>query len=169
MIITNCEPRDLATILKLYDAARALQAERKMVVWPVFENSLMKKEIAEKRQWKLVMDNEIACNWAITFSDKEIWEEKDQDDSIYIHRIASSPAFRGQRFIRNIVLWAKNYANEHGKKFVRLDTLGHNSRLIQHYTEAGFNFLGVVRLADTSNLPLHYQREPACLLFEIVV
>ena len=109
----------------------------------------------------------MACNWAITFSDKEIWEEKDQNDSIYIHRIATNPAFRGQRLVKNIVAWAKNYAREHGKKFVRLDTLGNNTRLIQHYTEAGFNFLGVVRLADVSKLPLHYHREPDCLLFEL--
>lgn len=167
MLITNCEPRDLETILKLYEAARALQAERKMVVWPVFENTLMEQEITDKRQWKLVIDNEMACNWAITFSDKEIWEEKDQNDSIYIHRIATNPAFRGQRFIKNIVAWARDYACNQGKKFIRLDTLGNNKRLIRHYTDAGFNFLGVVQLADTSKLPLHYQREPDCLLFEM--
>ena len=167
MIITNCEPGDLKTILMLYEAARVLQTERKMVVWPILDNSLMEQEITEKRQWKLMINNEMACNWAITFSDKEIWEEKDQNDSIYIHRIATNPAFRGQRLVKNIVAWAKNYAREHGKKFVRLDTLGNNTRLIQHYTEAGFNFLGVVRLADVSKLPLHYHREPDCLLFEL--
>ena len=103
----------------------------------------------------------------LPFQIKKFGEEKDQNDSIYIHRIATNPAFRGQRLVKNIVAWAKNYAREHGKKFVRLDTLGNNTRLIQHYTEAGFNFLGVVRLADVSKLPLHYHREPDCLLFEL--
>jgi ribosomal protein S18 acetylase RimI-like enzyme len=167
MVIANCEPRDLEAILKLYEAARVLQAERKMVVWPFFENSLMEQEIAEKRQWKLIVNSEMACNWAITFSDKEIWEEKDQNDSVYIHRIATNPAFRGQRFVNTIVDWARNYAREQGKKFVRLDTLGNNTKLIQHYSAAGFNFLGVVQLRDTSKLPLHYQLERDCLLFEL--
>ena len=167
MIIRNCEPADLENILSLYESARALQAERKMVVWPEFENNLMEQEIVENRQWKLVIENEIACNWATTFSDKNIWEEKDNNDAVYIHRIATNPAFRGKRFVKNIVDWAKRYAKAHDKKFVRLDTLGNNTRLIQLYTEAGFNFLGVVKLADVSKLPLHYHREPDCLLFEL--
>jgi len=169
MIITNCEPGDLGIILDLYESARALQTEKKMVVWPVFENSLMEQEISERRQWKLMIDNVLACNWAITFSDKDIWEEKDKNDAIYIHRIATNPVFRGQRFVKNIVEWARDYAREQGKKFVRLDTLGNNTRLIRHYTDAGFNFLGIVRLLDTSKLPLHYQREPDCCLFELEV
>lgn len=167
MIIINCEPGDLASILKLYEAARVLQTERKMVVWPVFENSLMEQEILEKRQWKLMIENEMACNWATTFSDKDIWGEKDQNDSIFIHRIATDPAFRGRRFVKSIVDWARHYAKQNGKKYVRLDTLGNNTKLIQHYTEAGFDFLGIVRLSDVSKLPLHYHREPDCLLFEL--
>lgn len=167
MTITNCEPADLNTILRLYAAARALQAERKMVVWPVFESSLMEQEIMENRQWKLVIENDVGCVWATTFTDKDIWEEKDKNDAVYIHRIATNPAFRGRRFVKNIVDWAKIYAKANDKKFVRLDTLGNNTRLIQLYTEAGFNFLGVVRLADVSKLPLHYHREPDCLLFEL--
>ena len=47
-----------------------------MVVWPIFEKSFIEKEINELRQWKLVIEDIIACNWAITFADKEIWERK---------------------------------------------------------------------------------------------
>jgi hypothetical protein len=47
-----------------------------------------------------------------------------------------------------------------------LDTLGNNVKLIEHYTNAGFQFLGIFDLKNTSALPLHYQNTPACL-FEI--
>lgn len=120
------------------------------------------------RQRKIVDGSEILCNWAITFNDIEIWEEKDRDDSIYIHRICANPEFRGNRYIDDqIVTWAKPYAQSIGKRFVRLDTLGYNKKLIEHYSSAGFHFLGMHRLTNTSSLPQHYQDEPNCCLFEI--
>jgi len=167
MKIENCLLTDIDTILSLYQSARDLQTQKKMVVWPVFERSLIEKEISEQRQWKLMADDTIACNWAITFHDKEIWGEKDKDDSIFIHRIATNPEMRGNRHVDKIVDWAKGYAKQKGKNFVRLDTLGNNTGLINHYTSAGFKFLGITKLEDTTNLPGHYQTEPNCCRFEI--
>ena len=164
--IENCLMDDADNILSLYQSARDLQTSKAMVVWPMFEKSFIAKEINELRQWKLVIEEFIVCNWAI-ISDKEIWEEKDKNDSIYIHRIATNPAFRGHRYINKIVQWAREYAKQNGKQFVRLDTLGNNTKLIEHYTSAGFQFLGMFELTDTSNLPGHYQKEPNCCLFEI--
>jgi ribosomal protein S18 acetylase RimI-like enzyme len=68
-------------------------------------------------------------------------EERDQDAAIYIHRIATNPDFRGHNFVGILVEWAKEYARSIEKDFVRLDTLG-NIKLIEHYTNAGFDFLG---------------------------
>ena len=169
MEIQNCTLADADKILELYEAAMALQTEKKMVIWPRFEKSFIEKEIREKRQWKLIMEDQIACNWAITFEDKEIWGEKDQNDSIYIHRIATNPAFRGNKFINSIVAWAIDYASSIRKQYIRLDTLGNNAKLIQHYTSAGFEFLGMHLLSDTKNLPDHYKKEPNCCLFELKV
>jgi len=167
MEIKNCTLTDIDEILLLYEAARNLQTQRKMVVWPAFSPSFIEKEIKEARQWKLVSENRIVCNWAITFNDVEIWGEKEKNDAIYIHRICTHPAFYGNRFIYTIVDWAKTYAFKLGKRFVRLDTLGNNTKLIEHYTSAGFTFLGIFRLPDTTNLPGHYQLEPDCCLFEL--
>ena len=165
--IENCVMDDITVILLLYEEARTLQTQKGMVVWPLFEKEFIEREIKELRQWKLVINNTIACNWAITFDDKDIWGNKDKNDSIYIHRIAANPGFRGNRFIDKIVEWTRQYAAQLGKQFVRLDTLGNNTGLIKHYTSAGFQFLGMFELADTSNLPGHYQEEPNCCLFEI--
>jgi ribosomal protein S18 acetylase RimI-like enzyme len=165
--ISNCILEDSDRILSLYQSARDLQIQKGMVVWPIFEKDFIEKELSEQRQWKLVIDDAIACNWAITFSDKEIWGEKDKNDSIYIHRITTNPIFRGNRYIDKIVTWAKEFAKQRNKQFVRLDTLGNNTKLIEHYTSAGFQFLGMFELTDTSNLPGHYQNEPNCCLFEI--
>jgi hypothetical protein len=169
MEIRKCSMSDVQDILLLYEAARNLQTQKKMVVWPGFDRSFIEKEVQEERQWKLISDESFVCNWTITFEDKEIWGERDKGDSIYIHRICTNPTRRGNRYIDTIVEWSKKYARQINKQFVRLDTLGNNTRLIEHYTSAGFDFLGMYKLTDTASLPKHYQREPNCCLFEIAL
>ncbi len=169
MEIQNSNINDIDDIYRLYGLASAYQREKKtVVVWPEFERTLIETEIAENRQWKLLIDGTITCVWATTFSDAQIWEDKNEDPAVYIHRIATNPDFRGHHFVQIIVDWAKEYAKEHQKKFVRLDTLGNNTGLIALYASVGFNFLGLFDLKNTSELPAHYQDAPACL-FEIVL
>jgi ribosomal protein S18 acetylase RimI-like enzyme len=127
---------------------------------------MVETEIAENRQFKLLINNEIACIWAIAFSDKQIWEERNKDTAVYIHRIATDPKFRGNNFVADIVTWAKEYVKQKKIQFIRLDTLGNNIKLIAHYKNAGFDFLGLFNLKNTDRLPDHYQLAPVCL-FEI--
>ncbi|GHB66896.1 GNAT family N-acetyltransferase [Persicitalea jodogahamensis] len=167
MKITNSTKADIPEIFRLYAEAAAHQAKvGATVVWPTFERQLVATEISEKRQWKMMIEEEIACVWAITFEDEQIWEERNADPAIYIHRIATNPDFRGQNFVTRIVDWAKVYAQSRGKEYVRLDTIGENLPLIQHYTKAGFNFLGMFQMKNTDGLPAHYESGEVAL-FEI--
>jgi ribosomal protein S18 acetylase RimI-like enzyme len=167
MIIEHCTLTDISEIFRLYKIATEYQKSIKaVVIWPEFEYRLVETEIKENRQWKLLIDDQIACVWATTFSDEKIWEERNADPAIYIHRIATNPQFRGNNFVKIIVEWAKDYAKIKSKNYVRLDTLGNNIRLIDYYKSAGFDFLGMFNLKDTSGLPAHYHNTPACL-FEI--
>ena len=158
---------DLDEIFDRYtDAANFQRTKETVVVWPDLESALVKNEIAEGRQFKLLIEGKIACVWAIAFHDPQIWEERDKDPSIYIHRIATHPEARGQQMVKKIVDWAKGYAKKKQKKFVRLDTLGENTRLIAYYQEMGFDFLGMFPMKNTAGLPAHYHTAPVCL-FEI--
>ena len=167
MTIKNVSIVDIDEVFRLYKIASEYQREKKkVIVWPNFDRNMVETEITEKRQFKMLIENEVVCIWAITFSDEQIWEEKNKDNAIYIHRIATSPNFRGKKMVAKIVDWAKQFADEKEIQFIRLDTLGNNTRLIEHYKEAGFDFLGMHTLKNTSNLPEHYQEAPVCL-FEI--
>lgn len=167
MNITNSTKKDIPEIFRLYKLGTELQ--KKVFPgnqWPEFDQELIAIEIAEKRQFKLIIENRIACVWAITYNDVDIWEEKENDSSIYIHRITTNPDFRGNNFVKKIVDWSIDFANKQNKKFIRMDTCGKNDRLINHYKKCGFDFLGMNTLKNASNLPSHYHNAEVCF-FEI--
>ncbi|TFG73817.1 MAG: GNAT family N-acetyltransferase [Flavobacteriales bacterium] len=136
--------------------------------WPIFERSMVETEIKEQRIWKIEVDGALACVWTITFADPQIWEHSDDDQAIYIHRIATNPVFRGKNLVSDIVIWAKEYCVSKKKHFIRMDTCGYNTRLIAHYQNCGFDFLGISKLSHTDNLPSHYHNAEVCF-FEIVL
>lgn len=163
MEIQNSTLADIDTIFKLYKYATDFQKSKKTVVqWPTFERSMVETEILENRQWKLIIDNEVACVWATTFSDPQIWEARNEDPAVYIHRIATNPAFRGKDLVKKIVDWAKKYGFENSKNFIRLDTCGNNQKLIEYYQKCGFNFLGIWQLQNSDALPRHYHNADVC-------
>jgi len=168
MKIINSTPDDIDEIFRLYKIASDYQKTKYIVHFPEFERELVETEIKEKRQWKISIDNNFACIFATTFSDPLIWEEKDKGDSVYIHRIATNSDYRGNNFVGDIVVWAKGYAKENNKKFIRLDTVGDNKKLIEHYKKCGFTFLGLKELINTKGLPEHYNLGTIAL-FEITL
>lgn len=166
--VQNSDIKDIDEIFRLYKAATDFQKTKFSVHWPEFDRILIETEISENRQWKIVRDGKIACVWATTFTDPQIWEERDEDPSVYIHRIATNPDFRGQNLVVTIVEWTKIYAKENNKQFVRLDTVGNNQGLIHHYNTCGFDFLGLVKLRSTEGLPAHYDNATVSL-FQILI
>jgi GNAT superfamily N-acetyltransferase len=163
--IQPSDAADLQAILELYGHASALQREKEMVTWPEIPPSLIKQEIAEQRQWKMIIDNQIACIWVIAFDDPLIWGEKNKDPAVYIHRIANAPDFRGQGLVEFVVKAVDDMACKMRLDFMRLDTVGQNPGLIKHYTGHGFQYLGAYTLPSTEGLPGHYNDGPV-LLFE---
>ncbi|WP_435354544.1 GNAT family N-acetyltransferase [Emticicia sp. SJ17W-69] len=168
MQILNSSFEDIDAIFGLYDDAISFQKTKFNKHWQGFERSLIETEISENRQWKIVIDDKIACIFAVTFEDELIWGEKSNEPAIYIHRIVTNPSFRGNNFVVHIINWAKVFCKKNGKQFVRMDTWGDNEALIQHYVRCGFHFLGLTTLQRSEGLPKHY--EGACLsLFEIKI
>jgi ribosomal protein S18 acetylase RimI-like enzyme len=161
--IQNSTLQDVPNIFRLYEIATAFQKAKSQCHWSVFENQLIETEINELRQWKLTQQGQTACVWATTFEDPKIWEERNNDPAVYIHRIATDPVFRGQNLVSKIIDWSKTYAAANGKKYVRLDTVGENQGLIDYYTKCGFDFLGLRQLKDTEGLPAHYQNATVSL------
>lgn len=166
MIAVKSEPADIDEIFRLYRNATELMRAKGIISWPEFDREMVVTEIQEGRQWKFLLNGEIACIWAITYSDPEIWGDRNADPSVYIHRIATHVDFRGNGFVSHIVDWAKEHSRSKNLRYIRLDTVGENHGLIHHYTKHGFSYLGLSKLNDTANLPAHYH-DATVSLFQI--
>ncbi len=155
--IQNSIMSDMDEIFRLYRLATDFQKSKFTSHWPKFDRTLVETEISEHRQWKLMIDGVVACVWATTFNDPQIWEERNQDPAVYIHRIATNPNYRGQHLVSKIVHWIKIYGKDNQKQWIRMDTVGNNKSLINYYSKCGFDFLGLVKLKNTKGLPAHYK------------
>jgi RimJ/RimL family protein N-acetyltransferase len=158
---------DITQIYELYDMATAFQKSVFEKQWEGFEQSLIEKEIKENRLWKMCIDGQIVCVFSINFNDHLFWGEKDNEPSIYIHRIALNNNFRGQSIMIKIIEWAKKYCKENGKQFIRMDTWGENTKLIDYYKKCGFEHINTIDLDNTNGLPAHYKGKLA--LFEMKI
>lgn len=168
MTIVNCELDDIPFMIEQYDLAREYQKQRSNRHWQSFDRALIKKEIEEKRQWKIIIDDSIACIFMIAYDDPGIWGEKNADPAVYIHRIVTHPDHHGKGLTKNIIAWAKEHARQSGKKYLRMDTWGDNPKLIKYYSDCGFKLLEIVTPENTADLPPHY----SCIslsLFEMKV
>jgi ribosomal protein S18 acetylase RimI-like enzyme len=166
--IVNSTAEDIDTIFEFYDLAIAHQKKVFNKHWQGFSLALVEKEIADNRQYKILIGGKVASIFAVTFNDPQIWEERDQDPAIYIHRIVTHPAYRGHGFVTTITNWAKAYAKDNHLKYVRLDTWADNDKLLAYYTGCGFSHVGSIKIASDSGLPKHYEGI-SLNLFEIEV
>lgn len=163
---------DIDTIFNFYDMAIDYQKKVFHKQWEGFDRNLVKTEIQENRQWKIIENGEVACTFVITFNDAFIWKERDKQPSIYIHRIVTHPLFRGKAYVNDIIDWAKQYCKEKKRDFIRLDTWGDNLKLRDYYVRFGFTFLEIISIdnvpdGENAGLPKHYKGTLA--LFEIPV
>lgn len=163
MEIRTCDLNDISKIFELYKIATNYMISKKQVAWPEFSKELISNDIEDLRQFKLSINNEIACIWTITLNDELIWGTENSALSVYIHRIATNPNFRAQNLVKHIIDWADKYAIENSLSFIRMDTVGFNKGLISHYEKLGFGFLGTKELENTDGLPEHYNQGPVCL------
>ena len=168
MEILLSKTSDIDAIFELYDDATAFQEKVGTNSWKGFERTMIEEEIAAQRHLIIREENQISATFVLAFSDPIIWKEADKDPSVYIHRIATHPDFRGRNYVQKIVNWTIEYAKENNKKHVRLDTTSGNERLNHYYIKCGFTYKGISKIKWTKDLPEHY-KDGNFALFEIAI
>jgi len=168
MEIINCTLTDVDFMLELYRKAAEYQKANGYNQWKEFDRDLIIREIHEKRQWKIMVDGQIACIFMVAYSDPILWGARDNAYSIYLHRITTNQLFKGRNMMQAIINWSKEHCKETGRNYIRMDTWADNKNLTDYYTKCGFTVLDYVKLdKDTKGLPMHYSTL-SLVLFELV-
>ena len=74
--------------------------------------------------------------------DVRLWGKRD-DDAVYLHKLAVSPRMIGSGLGKEIIRYAIEYVRAKGKRYLRLDCVAHNEKLVNFYTKCGFTDHGV--------------------------
>lgn len=164
MEILNSNINDLDLIFSFYEEATLFQKTKFHKNWQSFDWEMVKKEILEKKQYKIISEGKVAAIFAVAYSDPKIWKEKDLEPSLYLHRIVSHSDFKGKFLVKEIINWSIQQAKNLNLKYIRLDTFSGNTNLIEYYIKCGFNLVGVTTMEKSKDLPSHYAGTSLALL-----
>lgn len=162
--IVNTKHSDLKMIYHLFEEAIDYIKRNNYIGWTTYDKTYLIKDLENKLQFKIIMQDKIAAVFSICFSDALIWREMEKGDSIYLHRIAVNPEFKGQKQIDKILNWSKKYATQKSLKYIRMDTWAANPNIIEYYKSFGFTHIEDYTTPNTLDLPDQHRNLKVALL-----
>ena len=162
--IVNTNEADLDFVFWLFDEAIKYQIKNHYTVWKGYDKDILRKEAKELKQYKILIDDEIAFIFSVIYSNKLLWRERDKDDAIYLHRIVVNPKYKGRKLFGVLLDWAINHAKEKGAGFIRMDTWGDNPNIVAYYEGYEFKFIENYTTPDIPELPIPHRNLYLALL-----
>lgn len=162
--ISNTEITDLELIYYLFEHSILYQEKRGYPVWKNYDKGAIIKDIENKNQYKVIVDSIAGIIFSVCYTDKIIWREFDQGESVYLHRIVVNPAFKGRKLFGLILEWAIGHAKEKGLTSIRMDTWTANPTIISYYKSFGFSVVEDFVTPDSPELPVHNRNLSLTLL-----
>lgn len=154
-IVTNTRMEDLEEIYGFFDRSIDYQEKHGYQTWRNYDKGALIRDIEEGNQYKVVIDEQMGIVFSVCYTDKIIWRERDQGDSVYLHRVVVNPDFKGKRLFGIILDWTVQLAKQKGLAYVRMDTWAANPTIINYYLSFGFTFVENFKTPDSLELPVH--------------
>ena len=164
--IVHTEKADLPIIIEFFKEAIEYQKRNGYPIWPTIDLKAIESDISLKRQYKIVINDEIACVFSISESDKMIWRERDKDKAIYILRVVTNPNHKGKKQFAKALLWVNEYCQKNDIPLIRMDTWGDNQSIIDYYHSFGFKKVENYTTPNSEDIPVE-QRNNYVILLEL--
>lgn len=144
---------DIPTVLEIFEQVIGPQKNPQYTVWERIDTDSILNDIHSHRQYKVCIDNEILAVFAILQSDELIWQNRELNSSLYLHRIVAQPKMKGQKLFKYILDWCIALAKSTKKNSIRMDTWADNEKLLRYYHTFGFKSVSVVTTSHSCKLP----------------
>lgn len=120
---------------------------------------ILQLDIELQQIWKLTVENTIIG--IVVLSEIEDEEYKtvkwltNNNQNLYIHRLAIDPIFQGKGYAQKLMIFAENYAREHQYNSIRLDTFSQNKRNQEFYKKRNYVKLESIYFHEQSEFPFY--------------
>ncbi|MFC9183319.1 GNAT family N-acetyltransferase [Streptomyces globisporus] len=144
MIIRAANTSDVAALMDLRVEAEQWLDEAGIDQWrnPQTRAPALAKwrtDIAAGRTWMVQEGDAILATITLAPPDRDFWRNSDRpEDAVYVAKLITSRAAKGQRLGGQLLDWAGHKAQERGKAWVRLDCWRSNVALQDFYVGEGF-------------------------------
>ncbi len=155
---------DLERVFELFDQSINYQEKNGYPVWRNYDKNAIIRDIENKNHYKVIVGSKTGIVFSVCYTDKIIWRELDNGDSIYLHRIVVNPELKGQKLFGKILDWAITHSKEKRLNSIRMDTWAANPTIINYYKGFGFSVVENYTAPDTEDLPVHNRNLAMTLL-----
>lgn len=154
MNIHLAQPKDLTSLLKLFEEARKTIATLGIDQWQdgYPSETVIKEDIANHRCYVIERDGILQGTFVLVEQEPDydkIYEGQWQTEAyIAIHRVAMSVAARGTGITDGIIRYASDHAKNLGRTSLRIDTHRGNLPMRRMLEKHGFQHRGQIFLKD---------------------
>ncbi len=138
LVISQAKAGDSAIIYSHMEVVRQWLRERGSEQWSApFTPPWIEHQIELGQYFVAFYKAELVATFRLMWTDPDYWGE-DDTPALYLHTLAVNAAFSGKGIGSQILNWAEDYALQHDKPLLRLDTAADNPFLVTYYDKAGF-------------------------------
>jgi len=160
-MIRKAVPSDIDAIHTLARGCAKAMIAQEIYQWNEHypTRSRFEQDIALQESYVLEETNQIRGTIVITESmDDEyipIQWLTDNQNNLYLHRLAIHPAYWGKGYAQQLMNWAEAYAKNKRYQSIRLDTFSQNKRNQKFYETRGYQKLGNIFFPKQSEYPFY--------------
>jgi len=152
---------DIDKIIEVTKACAKDMIDKNIYQWNEFypSRTRFQKDVERNECYVLDVKNQVlGCIIISTLMDEEyvpISWLTDNNQNIYIHRLAIHPNIQRQGYAQQLMDFAEHHAKENSYKSIRLDTFSQNKRNQKFYELRGYKKLGDIYFPQKSEHPFH--------------
>lgn len=141
--ISKAQREDLQCVLDLWLEAAKWMLTQGIEQWkPNLFTMDSVQEQYKNAELFVAKTNELVVGcFSVQWSDELIWQELNNDDAGYIHKLVVAREFKGHHIGAHLLACAEEYIKFAGKRSSRLDCKADNERLNAFYRDAGYRFV----------------------------
>lgn len=152
---------DIPIILSICNSCAKHMISKGIYQWnELYPNEAAFRNDVERQELYVYLkeDKLIGCIVISTYMDEEYKSVKwltDDNNSIYIHRLAVHPEHQGKGYAQEMMSFAESLARKNKMISIRLDTFSQNKRNQEFYEQRGYTKLEDIFFPNQSEFPFH--------------